>query len=282
MNSKELFDSIIEKITVYDKDEARAIAFQLLEHLYKLKRPEILNKKKIEETNESQNQLKEILLRINKQEPLQYILGSTEFYGLKILVNPNVLIPRPETEELVDLIIKENKMRQDLRIIDLCTGSGCIALAIKGNLKGEVYALDVSEQALLTAGENAILNNFNLNFIKADLLSAEINQIPDSLDIIVSNPPYVAATEKSGIKPNVLEFEPHLALFVDDGDPCIFYRLIAEAGKTKLKKNGLLYFEINPLFASEVKLIMENCGYKNVRLITDMSNKQRFCVGAKD
>ncbi|MBP8157129.1 MAG: peptide chain release factor N(5)-glutamine methyltransferase [Flavobacterium sp.] len=231
---------------------------------------------------------KNIVSDLKSHKPIQYILGETEFYGLPFLVNENVLIPRPETEELVALIIKEGKGKREegkVRILDIGTGSGCIPIALKKNLpNAEVYAVDVSEKALATAKKNSELNDVKVNFINVDILKInDLKQLPTSnfqlptfFDIVVSNPPYVRNLEKAEIHPNVLEFEPHLALFVEDNDALLFYRKITELAKKNLNLNGQLYFEINQYLGKETLALVESFGFKNVKLIKDIYGNDRM------
>jgi release factor glutamine methyltransferase len=219
-----------------------------------------------------------VLSELKKEKPIQYILGETEFYGLRFRVNENTLIPRPETEELVELIISDNQITKNtnsLTILDIGTGSGCIAISLAKNLSNaKVSAIDVSEKALEMAKKNAEINEVNVNFILADVL--KISTLQEKYDVIVSNPPYVRNLEKHEIKPNVLEFEPHLALFVEDDDALIFYRKIAELALKNVSENGKLYFEINQYLGKETVELLENLGFKNVKLIKDIYENDRM------
>ena len=213
------------------------------------------------------------LKKLEKEIPIQYIIGETEFYGLPFYVNEHVLIPRPETEELVSWILNETKGEK--KIIDIGTGSGCIAISLAKNLKNsKVWALDISKEALKIAQKNAELNEINVQFINDDILtSTTLNQ---KFDIIVSNPPYVRMLEKQEIKNNVLENEPHLALFVDDNNPLLFYDKIADFAKDNLTKNGELYFEINQYLGKETMQLLENKGFKNCTLKKDIFGNDRM------
>jgi release factor glutamine methyltransferase len=225
---------------------------------------------------------------LKKEKPIQYILGETEFYGLPFLVNVNTLIPRPETEELVEWIIKSTNYEiqsTKLRILDIGTGSGCIAISLAKNIpNAEVSAIDVSEKALATAKKNAEINKIVVNFINVDILKindlAELPtsnfQLPTQFDIIVSNPPYVRNLEKAEIKPNVLEYEPHLALFVEDTDALLFYRKIANLAKENLSENGQLFFEINQYLGKETVELLEDLGFKNIELKKDIYGNDRM------
>jgi release factor glutamine methyltransferase len=244
----------------------------------------------------SEKEKKEIYAIVNRlklSEPLQYILGETEFYSLPVKVNPYVLIPRPETEELVDLIIKttllttkadiqrtsSNTVAPTIRILDIGTGSGCIAIALAKHIPGAIVtAIDVSEEALQTAKENALLNNTDINFAEADILTSSKTAalIPGRFDIIVSNPPYIADTEKCSMNANVLNYEPHRALFVPDKDPLLFYKAIADFALQKLSPDGMIYFEINANYGADTELMLHNKGFTQTRLIRDLSGKNRF------
>ena len=214
--------------------------------------------------------------RLLLNEPLQYILGSARFFGLNFTVNSSVLIPRPETEELVDIIIADANNRHDLSVTDICTGSGCIAIALARNLPfSSVSAIDISEDALCVARENAANNKVKINFINADALQLP-NPTKPNADIIVSNPPYIADSERAAMEPNVLDYEPHIALFVPDSDPLRFYRAISLYALDALHPGGKLYFEINPLFASELTSMLNTHGWSDIDSILDSQKKIRF------
>ncbi|MBI4931899.1 MAG: peptide chain release factor N(5)-glutamine methyltransferase [Bacteroidetes bacterium] len=228
---------------------------------------------------------KTILSQLKNHKPIQYILGHTEFYGLKIRVNKHVLIPRPETEELVEEIIENTDDKKlELNILDIGTGSGCIAIALKKNLpESTVSAIDISDEALLVAKENSILNHTLINFLQADILgvnNTSTHQL-NNFDIIVSNPPYIRISEKEKMSNNVLGYEPHLALFVNDNDPLIFYTAIVDFALQNLSPDGKLYFEINEALGGEVKKLLEGKGFKNVKVKKDMSGKDRLAIGSK-
>lgn len=212
-------------------------------------------------------------LKYNK--PLQYITGESEFRDLKFLVNETVLIPRPETEELVELIIK-NEKEKGLKILDIGTGSGCIAISLANELNyPEVFAIDISADALIVARKNAEINDVELIFLEEDILKPSHN-IDIQFDIIVSNPPYVTISEKKLMRANVLEFEPHLALFVEDENPLEFYKAILDFSIKKLKKGGRLYFEINEKLGQAVTDIIEKAGFKEVKLHKDINTRNRM------
>jgi release factor glutamine methyltransferase len=219
-----------------------------------------------------------VLAQLKSEKPIQYILGETEFYGLSFLVNENTLIPRPETEELVDWIIESQKLKvksQKLKILDIGTGSGCIAISIAKNLaNADVFALDVSDSALQIAQKNAQRNNVNVIFLQQSIL--ETNDLGTTFDIIVSNPPYVRNLEKIEIKKNVLDYEPHLALFVEDTDALLFYRKISDLALKNLSKSGELFFEINQYLGKEMTNLLKEKGYSNIELRKDIYGNDRM------
>lgn len=217
-----------------------------------------------------------ITQRLLQHEPLQYILGETRFFGLNLHVNPSVLIPRPETEELVDIIISEANNRHDLSVMDICTGSGCIAIALSRNLPfASVSAVDISEDALAIARENMAITRSKIDIFKADALKLP-SPTESFLDIVVSNPPYIAESEQSAMEQNVLDHEPHLALFVPDSDPLKFYHAISMYARRALKPGGKLYFEINPLFAAELSSMLKAHGWSDIDILPDSQKKMRF------
>ena len=232
--------------------------------------------KKHERINESEfEKIKVIITRLKNFEPIQYILGETEFYGLKLKVNPSVLIPRPETEELVDWIVKSN-LAENCCVLDIGTGSGCIALAVKSQLpKTSVSGVDISEMALKLATQNAVENNLNVDFLKADILNWE-QFTWEKYDVIVSNPPYIRESEKSEMQVNVLNFEPENALFVEDEDPLVFYRSIAAFAKNYLTKNGLLFFEINENMGEEMVDLLYDSDFLDIEIRKDINGKNRM------
>lgn len=216
-----------------------------------------------------------ILNRLMKFEPIQYILGEAYFYGMTFKVTPATLIPRPETEELVDMIVKENQGEKDLSVLDIGTGSGAIAIALSRNLPfSEVSAIDISPEALEIAEENAQNLHAQIAFINADVFS--FMPKPDTLDIIASNPPYIDESEKDDMEPNVVDYEPHQALFVPDRSPLLYYSRITDIAETGLKSNGRLYLEINPRHADELKTNLEKAGFADVTILNDINGKRRF------
>jgi release factor glutamine methyltransferase len=221
--------------------------------------------------------------QLKQQRPIQYILGKAHFYKLQFVVNEHVLIPRPETEELVDLIIRELKQTTASDILDIGTGSGCIAIVLKKNLPmATVAALDISEEALNIAAQNAAQNQVIVSFFKQDILNTNTlpAAAPRQFDCIVSNPPYICFSESKDMQQNVLDHEPHLALFVPDEDPLLFYKRIADFALTNLKPKGKLYFEINAAYGLETKEMLKKKGFKNVILLSDLNNKNRILQGS--
>ena len=240
------------------------------------------------ELNSTQlQQFEKALQRLLQQEPIQYILGDTEFFGYPFQVNQHTLIPRPETEELVAWIIEDVKnknqensqhkpLNSNITILDIGTGSGCIPISLAKELpQAKVSSIDVSEEALQVARRNSTLNKVAVNFIQQDILKAEC--LPEKYDVIVSNPPYVRELEKEQMHQNVLDFEPGLALFVENDDPLIFYRKIAQLAKNALTENGKLYFEINEYLPEEMVSLLEEIGYQNIELKKDIFGKFRMC-----
>ena len=262
----------------YDAYEAESFFYLILEDKHQLRQIDLaLN----HELNFSESDFvvwNSLLGQLKKEVPIQYLLGKTSFYGLDFEVNENVLIPRPETEELVEWIINENSKTdktKKLRILDIGTGSGCIAISLAKNLpNAEVFGIDVSKKAIETAKRNAINNNVDVTFVFLDILEADV--LTCNFDIIVSNPPYVRNLEKEEIKKNVLDYEPHLALFVDDNDALIFYRKIAALAKSNLLENGQLFFEINQYLGKEMKDLLETMDFKNIELKKDIYDNDRM------
>ena len=234
----------------------------------------VLEKNRVLETFES-DRIKAIVERLKTHEPIQYILGVAEFFGLELNVQPGVLIPRPETEELVDWICK-TKIPATAKMLDIGTGSGCIPLALKNELPAvEVMAVDVSEDALLIATENAQKHQLEVTFELADILKWHERSWP-RFDVIVSNPPYVMEREKKQMEANVLEYEPGLALFVSDTDPLIFYRTIAQFASKQLNESGYLFFEINENLGDEMVELVKQLGFKSIELRRDLNEKNRM------
>jgi len=273
-------------LTIYDEGEAESFFYLILEEKKQLKRIDLALQPDLEFSDVDLPIWNAILEQLKLEIPVQYLLGKTHFYGLEFEVNENVLIPRPETEELVEWIIQSQKLEvpiaigrsEKLRILDIGTGSGCIAISLAKNLpEAQVFAIDVSEKALATAQKNAVNNNVNVTFIHKNIL--ETKSLEKEFDIIVSNPPYVRNLEKQEIKKNVLDNEPHLALFVEDDNALIFYQKIAELAQKNLTQNGQLFFEINQYLGKEMIALLENMDFKNVELRQDIYGNDRMIFG---
>ena len=276
---------------LYGNDEVKSFFFIILDYLHRMKRVDLALQPNFQINEAESNKWEHILSQLKQQKPIQYIIGETEFYGLRFFVTEKTLIPRPETEELVDLILNDARSNiklvdtSQLRILDIGTGSGCIPIALKKNIPdATVFAIDISEGALAVANKNAIENKVAINFIQADILKVtDLQQLPSSnfqlpikFDIIVSNPPYVRNLEKEEIKKNVLDYEPHLALFVEDDDALLFYRKIAQLALKNLSENGKLYFEINQYLGNEAVALLKELGFKNIELKKDFYGNDRM------
>ncbi|CAN1497859.1 HemK Methylase of polypeptide chain release factors [Flavobacteriaceae bacterium] len=269
---------IAQLISIYDEMEAESFFYLILENQRQLRRIDLALNIDLVFSKEEILIWNEILEKLQLEIPIQYILGTTHFYGLEFNVNENVLIPRPETEELVEWIISSavNMPKfKNIKILDIGTGSGCIAISLAKNIpNSEVFAIDISDKALATAKENADLNKVTVAFIQKNIL--ETNDLEQQFDIIVSNPPYVRNLEKAEIKPNVLANEPHLALFVADDDALIFYRKIAELATKNLSAEGKLFFEINQYLGKETLELLEKMNFKNSELRKDIYGNDRM------
>ena len=264
---------------VYPDSEIENIFYMVCDYKHGLTRINV----KLSDLKLSESELlmhRSIVKRLQNKEPIQHIIGEVEFYGLPFYVDSNVLIPRPETEELVDLILNNTPNKQDkITILDIGTGSGCIPIALKNNLpQSTVFGIDVSQKALSIAKKNTILNQCKVEFIQLDILKQDLNNLPQ-LDIIVSNPPYVLESDKAKMDENVLNFDPHLALFVENNNPLLFYKRIVSLATHKLNPNGKLFFEIHEKFGNETKLLMENNGFTNVKIEKDLQGKDRMVWG---
>ncbi|AZJ35789.1 peptide chain release factor N(5)-glutamine methyltransferase [Tenacibaculum singaporense] len=261
--------------SVFPQTEVDSFFFLLIEEYLDLKRIDLILQPNIEISSNIKELLDKALERLKKEEPIQYILGKTEFYGLPFKVNENTLIPRPETEELVEWILEEISVNDKRNILDIGTGTGCIPISLKKNLPSSNFsAIDVSEEALEIAKQNAKLNEVEISFINEDILKTK--RLNGMFDIIVSNPPYVRELEKVEIKNNVLKNEPHLALFVKDDNPLLFYKKIADLAKSNLTKNGLLFFEINQYLGSETVDMLKSKGFTQIELQKDMFGNDRM------
>jgi release factor glutamine methyltransferase len=272
-----------ELSALYDTKEIDSLCMIVLAEITGTSSAKIKAFPELEILEEQSSHINQILTRLKTGEPLQYILGHTEFFGLPFKVNPSVLIPRPETEELVEWIISSTENSQLIaeRILDIGTGSGCIAISLKKNLNAELSAIDISTSALNTAKENAELNNVNINFIHADILNLKSEIRSSKFAIIVSNPPYVTLEDKKQMHYNVTDFEPHNALFVPENDPLIFYKAITDFAAKRLEKGGLLFFEINEGYGEEMIALLNRESFINIELKEDMSGKPRMMKAVK-
>jgi len=260
---------------IYPETEIKSFSYLMIEKITGFSRTEIIVNKNTHFSVEQHHVIESFIEKLKKNIPIQYILGETEFYGLCFTVNESVLIPRPETEELVDWIRTENDRNSALKILDIGTGSGCIAISVKHEFPNSaVSAFDISEEALETAQSNADLNKLKVHFSKVDILHTD--NLEQKWDIIVSNPPYILENEKTNMEANVLEHEPHLALFVPDNDPLLFYRQITLFAQKHLNNNGKLYFEINRQFGAETIDLLNKFGFTNVELRKDISGNDRM------
>ncbi|MBO7460416.1 MAG: peptide chain release factor N(5)-glutamine methyltransferase [Bacteroidales bacterium] len=277
---RKYYASELEKI--YGSNEANALIMILLEHYFGIDRVKIAMDPELRLSESELLTLHFAVKELLKNKPIQYILGETEFCGMRFLVDENVLIPRPETEEMVSMIVSRRDkacfVRTGCEVLDIGTGSGCIAISLAKLLKNSsVTAVDVSEKALEVAKKNAAANNVNVNFINDDILNPKNPELLENkFDIIVSNPPYVCESEKSEMRANVLDYEPSTALFVSDNDPLVFYRKILEFAQKSLKTNGEVWFEINEKFGNEMKNLCHEMGFKNAEIIKDFRERDRI------
>ncbi len=263
--------------SIYDNDEANAMILILLEHYFKITRVKMALEPDMRLSESEMLTFHFAVKDLLKNKPIQYIIGETEFCDLKFKVNENVLIPRPETSEMIYKIVERQKTKdkRQLSNLDIGTGSGCIAISLAKQIpNSKVYALDISEKALEVAKENAINNDADVTFIHDDILALK-NKIETKFDIIVSNPPYVRELEKAEMRDNVLNWEPHNALFVSDNDPLIFYRNILEFAKSHLKENGEIWFEINEYLGKEMSGLCKEYGFSDVEIFKDFRGKER-------
>jgi len=268
---------------LYGTNEAEAITLIAIAEVCGFSNARIKAFPELELTSEQSEKLNELLDQLKTGKPIQYILGKTEFYGLPFNVNPSVLIPRPETEELVEWVISSVSSGQFAvdSMLDIGTGSGCIAISLKKHLpNAKVSAIDVSAKALKTAKENAELNEVEIDFIESDILIensfSQISNLKSQISIIISNPPYVTLHDKTKMHINVTDFEPHTALFVPENDPLVFYKAIADFAVNNLQANGLLFFEINESYGEQIVELLNDKGFKNIELRKDMSGRDRM------
>lgn len=260
------------------EDEVEPLFYYALESIHHLKRSDFIIHPQRDLTDEQTIVWNNLINHLKNDQPIQYFFNSQNFYGLDFYVNHQTLIPRPETEELVEWMI-QNHQNQKIKIIDLGTGSGCIAITLAKHLpQAQVYALDVSEEALQVAKKNAETHQVDVQFIHKNLLTTD--DLAQTFDVIVSNPPYVRLQEKEAMKPNVLNHEPHLALFVPDDNPMIFYDKILNLAKKNLAPHGHIYFEINQYLGKNMKELFENNGF-NSTLKKDLKGNDRMMHGVR-
>jgi release factor glutamine methyltransferase len=269
-----------ELLGTYPSAEIRAITNIIIRHVLETVRPHHAYMNDALVDNEQASKIINIAGELKSGKPIQYILGETIFYDCTIMLNSSTLIPRPETEELVHHLIHENRGYKG-NIIDFCTGSGCIAIAIALNLPGStVTGTDISGEALMLAEENARLNNVKITFLKDDVLNPETDQF-EKAGLIVSNPPYIRNSEKLQMSKNVLDFEPHSALFVEDSDPLIFYKGILSKAVRILDNRGKIYFEINEMLGKSMIQLLDSYGYGHIKILNDINGKERIIKGIK-
>lgn len=270
---------------IYESDEIDSVFFIVLDFVLKKTRFQYTLDPEFEPLALELDQFNAIISRLRNQEPIQYILGETEFFGLKLKLNESVLIPRQETEELIQLILKSDIVQQSanfINILDIGTGSGCIAITLAKHIPNStISAVDISQEALEIASVNAQNNQVVVDFHHQDIMNMplikdNVSGDQSSYDIIVSNPPYVREKEKKDIKPNVLDFEPELALFVSDSDPLVFYRAISEFAVNNLRIGGWLFFEINQYLGLEMRQLLNDFGFKNIEIIKDLFGNFRM------
>ena len=264
-----------ELSTVCSPEETEGIVRLIFKHLKNYSLTDLVLKQTESLSPQEKETVFEITKRLKKSEPIQYILGQTEFFGLNFKVNPDVLIPRPETEELISWILESGQNFH--QILDIGTGSGCIAISLKNRLKNSsVHACDISQEALNTARENARINNLHIELFQADILKNNDLRLPVKPDLIVSNPPYVRESEKKWMADNVTRFEPGLALYVSDEQPLVYYEAIADFANRSGSRGGWLYLEINESFGTETAELLSSKGFKQVEIRKDLQGKDRM------
>lgn len=281
---KQIFHKELDAI--YGEDEVQSFFFMLTENYFNVSRLDLAMQPNLALTTSEHPKIMEALSLLKTEFPIQYILKETEFYGFPFKVTKSTLIPRPETEELVTWVSETIKglevSNNKLNLLDIGTGSGCIAISLAKILPGlKVVALDVSKEALVVAKENAVINKVDVQFVQANILETHSGLFPETLDVIVSNPPYVRELEKKEMKPNVLNNEPHLALFVDDDNALQFYKAIIEFAKLHLKDNGFLFFEINEYLGQEMKALLQENNFTDIELRKDIFGRDRMIKGVK-
>jgi len=279
---KTIFQFIEEQLRdFYSDDEIKSFSYTMLESVCRMDKSSVLRHKDKQLSLNEHLRIQEIIEELKKYRPIQYITGKTEFYGLPFKVNENVLIPRPETEELIEQVLNGYKAKGErYRVLDIGTGSGCIAVTLAKHLpEAEVFALDISEKTLEVARQNARLNQVEVYFFQYDILKNETFPFSSGVfDCIVSNPPYVTCKEKAAMAKNVLNYEPHQAIFVPNENPLLFYERIADFARSQLKENGSLYFETNSLYGQAAAKMMEDKNFRSVKLLKDISGNDRILI----
>ena len=282
MTVNELYRSFLAELEqIYERSEAANISSMVFEKIAGITRPGIIKDPTQILDEKISGRLNESLLQLKTHKPVQYVTGEAWFYKMKLKVSPAVLIPRPETEELVDAVIHYLKDKPGAAILDIGTGSGCIAVAIKKNLPDvDVTGIDISDKALMIAKENSVTQQTNINFIQLDFLEEKNWQSLLVFDVIISNPPYIPENEKQKLDKNVTEFEPHLALFVENNRPLIFYEKIGAFGKTHLNETGKIFLETHEHFAEETAALF-NDAYYSAEIRKDIYEKQRMVIATR-
>ena len=276
-SAKTLHQTIRRTISKHaDEQESETVSRLILESVLGLTWTDIVLDKKLQVNSDQNERLMDCLHRLERQEPVQYILGTTHFYGRQFVVNKSVLIPRPETEEMVEIIIGRNTKKKPV-IVDMGTGSGCIAITLKKELPdAEVYAYDISESALEVAVENAFLQQAEIHFQQLDIVSQDLPQF--EIDLLVSNPPYISYDDQPSVHAMVKDFEPEVALFADQQDPILIYSKILERCIPRLNEGAWIFFEINPRYSQEVVQILKDSNCQQVEVIPDLQGKERVAL----
>lgn len=279
IGSKSIFYDFVNNIKLREtREELTSMAYLVFEKFFNLSRTDIMTDVSLALSPVQRDTLQSVLARVNRHEPVQYILGEADFFGRSFTVNAGVLIPRPETEELVRFVLDDIASRGPCKMVDIGTGSGCIPITIKLEAPDTcVAATDISDDALAVATQNARFLKASIEFSKHDILRDKLSY--HDIDIITSNPPYIALNEKKSMSKNVTQYEPHLALFVPDDDPLIFYKRLAAEAKRVLRPGGLLAVEINERFGQDVRNLFEMSGLQQVSIYKDLSNKDRVVKG---
>lgn len=280
-NSKDVFKWVVQQITIDESpDEVETIAYLLLENKFQITKSNIVGSQPV--PSFSKEKILPFIERINQEEPIQYILGTQEFYGRLFFVNPSVLIPRPETEQLISVTLEwiKNANKQDVNILDIGTGSGCIPITLQlENKYVRATGIDISESAITIAKKNNEKHQTVIELSVSDIL---IDNLPENtFDIIISNPPYITHQEKDRMKPNVQNYEPDTALFVPDDDPLKFYKAILIKSKTGLKSEGIVIVEVNERYGAAVKNLYNEYGFQSIQIHTDINNKDRVVSGTR-